>query len=469
MKTYIGHCWRYLALMCCAGVVAIAPMATSVQAQPFGTAGMQTAVPKIQTATPDTPAFHYGYYEYLPADYNHTGSQKFGLMVFLHGSGERGTGNLPSLRKVIWGSNENVNSNPQWPAGFINQGRNYPLIVLSPQCSNSDGTGDCGWWEGDRLKRFVSAAIANYNVDPNRIYVTGLSMGGAGTVLVSRAFNPVGTTTINTIAAILSICQAEGGAESLNAPLRNMPMWLAHAYDDGTVNWGESRFFLDGVTAETASITDGFDYTDSNGSAPPQIDNSQTMLYNISNAVSSSTPAIGHRWIKSDTLSDAAINADHNIRQRFTVYRDGGHGIWGRAYNDSNIMSWLFKQRLNQEPQTCNLDINAGGAFNIADARTAVAWMLGYRGAALESIAGFPGMNAAAIDAFLTAQQASLALDLDGDNEVHATSDGLMLLRVALGITGNAVTTNAARPGAPRTTWTAVRGHLVDKCKLTLP
>ncbi len=454
-----AHSIRSWVALCVAVAAFITPHAF---AQPFGAPGTQAPVPKIQTSTPDTPAFHYGYYEYLPADYNHTSAQKFGLMIFLHGYGERGSGKLPQLRKVIWGSNENVNGNPQWPAGLINQGRSYPLIVLSPQCSNANGDGNCGWWEADRLKRFVTAAIANYNVDPNRIYVTGLSMGGAGTVLVSRAFNPVGTTTINTIAAIVSVCQAEGGLETLNAPLRNMPMWLAHAYDDGTVNWGESRFFLDGVTEESASIAAGFTYPVAPANNPPT---DQTALYNIGGSASSGVPSKSHVWTNTGT----STNLDHNIRQRFTVYKDGGHGIWGRTYNDSNIMGWLLKQRLNQEPQTCNLDINAGGAFNVDDARATVAWLLGYRGTALENVAGFSTMNAAAIDTFLTTQKASGALDLDGDGEVRTSTDGLMLLRVALGLSGDAVTHQAINAAGTRTTWDAIRTqHLISKCKLTL-
>ncbi len=110
---------------------------------------------------------------------------------------------------------------------------------------------------------------------------------------------------------------------------------------------------------------------------------------------------------------------------------------------------------------------NGSGAFNVAQARTALAWMLGIRGAALESSAGFSGMTGAAIDSLLQAQKNSLALDLDGDNKVQATTDGLMLLRVAHGLTGDPVTTNAVNAQGSRKTWPLVRTHLVNNCQLT--
>jgi hypothetical protein len=109
---------------------------------------------------------------------------------------------------------------------------------------------------------------------------------------------------------------------------------------------------------------------------------------------------------------------------------------------------------------------NVDGAFNVAEARAALAWMFGVRGAALESVSGFPGMTGVVIDQLLQAQKDSLALDLDGDNKVYATTDGLMLLRATLGLTGDPVTAKAVNPQGVRTTWSAVRGHLVSTCKL---
>lgn len=60
-------------------------------------------------------------------------------------------------------------------------------------------------------------------------------------------------------------------------------------------------------------------------------------------------------------------------------------------------------------------------------------------------------------------------MDIDGDNVVRATTDGLILSRVALGMTGAAVTTGVSFPvGATRTTWTDIRNYLVTQCGMAL-
>ena len=72
------------------------------------------------------------------------------------------------------------------------------------------------------------------------------------------------------------------------------------------------------------------------------------------------------------------------------------------------------------------------------------------------------------VDFQSTLSAAPKALDIDGDGQVLATTDGLMLLRVALGITGDAVVANATAPGAPRRTWALVQPYLVQQCGLNV-
>jgi dienelactone hydrolase len=417
----------------CKTVVLFVAIALPALAQPYGSPGVQTAVGKSSTTAP------YGYWEYLPADYDHTSPQQFGLLLYLHGAGERGNGQTSGA-----GNSLNGMLTGEWPTSYIVRPANdplrrtYPLIVLSPQCSDVAGTANCANWEQARLVQFIAYAKQRYNIDAKRIYVTGNSLGGAGTVFAAR-----GATA--EIAAIVSIAQAQSGIAADSA-LVNMPMWLVHSYNDTTVFWQQSWSFLNNVTAEVADVRTGY-------VEPPTED--RTMLYDITTQT--------HAWYPSNT----STNVDHNIRQRFTVYQSGGHNAWARTYNDANIVNWLFNQRLNESPQTCNLDVNAGGAFDLRDARATVAWMFGFRGSALELFAGFNGTSAAAVDSFLTAQKNAGMLDLDGDGAVDAMRDGLMLLRIAIGFNdGAAITSNAINASGSRGTWAGVRAHLANNCKL---
>lgn len=63
------------------------------------------------------------------------------------------------------------------------------------------------------------------------------------------------------------------------------------------------------------------------------------------------------------------------------------------------------------------------------------------------------------------------ALDLDGDDQINAASDGLMLLRILFGFTGSAVTDGVVSnaPSATRTTWDAIRPYLNGVCGMALP
>ncbi len=61
------------------------------------------------------------------------------------------------------------------------------------------------------------------------------------------------------------------------------------------------------------------------------------------------------------------------------------------------------------------------------------------------------------------------SLDIDGDNRVLATTDSLIHARIALGITGNAVTSGISfPPTATRNTWPLIRDHLVTQCGMSL-
>lgn len=145
------------------------------------------------------------YLLYLPKDYNDT-EKSFPLVLFLHGAGERGD----DIEKV------KVHGLPK----LINEGKDFPFIVVSPQCP------DRMFWNTDILSKLLDEIEANYRVDKNRIYVTGLSMGGHGTWSLA-------IEQPNRFAAIAPVC---GWADTSKASMiAHIPIWVFHGAKDVVV------------------------------------------------------------------------------------------------------------------------------------------------------------------------------------------------------------------------------------------
>jgi predicted peptidase len=104
--------------------------------------------------------FEMNYLLYLPKDYEQDGKKEWPLVLFLHGSGESGT----NLEKV----------KVHGPPKLIAAGKDFPCIVVSPQARQLG-------WEPGALHALLDEITGTYKVDKDRIYVTGLSMGGMGT------------------------------------------------------------------------------------------------------------------------------------------------------------------------------------------------------------------------------------------------------------------------------------------------
>ena len=145
------------------------------------------------------------YLLYLPKDYDDSDRQ-FPLVLFLHGMGERGT----DIEKV------KTHGIPK----LISEGKEFPFIVVSPQCP------DEYFWNDDVLIALLDEIEGNYRIDKNRIYVTGLSMGGHGTWTLALA-QP------NRFAAIAPVCGWSHPVEFCR--LAHMPIWVFHGAKDFVV------------------------------------------------------------------------------------------------------------------------------------------------------------------------------------------------------------------------------------------
>lgn len=157
-----------------------------------------------------------GYLLYLPKNYDQ--QEKWPLLLFLHGSGERGN-DLDLVKK-------------HGPPKLIAAGRDFPFIVVSPQCPDNK------WWEPIELVALLDAVAKDYKVDSDRICVTGLSMGGFGTWRLA-AYAP------ERLAAIAPIC---GGGETYWAKeFAKLPTWAFHGAKDSGVPVERSQAMIDAM------------------------------------------------------------------------------------------------------------------------------------------------------------------------------------------------------------------------------
>jgi len=137
----------------------------------------------------------------LPEKYE--SKESWPVLLFLHGAGERGD-DLELVKK-------------HGPPKLIEAGKKFPFIVVSPQCPKDR------WWEPIELVALLDEIESKYKVDPDRIYVTGLSMGGFGTWRLAF-YAP------ERLAAIAPIC---GGGEIYWAKrFAHLPVWVFHGAKD---------------------------------------------------------------------------------------------------------------------------------------------------------------------------------------------------------------------------------------------
>ena len=257
------------------GVVASAVAAMVVAAGPGGAvargpAGGYSEPPQIllpgQHAYSSTVGHvRVRYLLYAPARYA-TGTKRWPLIVFLHGSGGRGTD-----PRVLEG-------HPL--PGTLARTTRFPAVVFSPQLPPP-----YVWWSDFMVPvdALVLRLEARYRIDPRRVYLTGLSLGGFGTW-------SYGLRDPRRFAALVPIAggyiQGSSAVPNDICVLRTMPIWVFHGADD-------------------------------------------TIVYPY----------------QSEVLVRALRRCGSRV-VRLTLYPGVDHlGTWPRAYGDPALWKWLFAQR----------------------------------------------------------------------------------------------------------------------------
>lgn len=168
-------------------------------------------------------------------------ARKYPLVIFLHGSGERGNDNEAQLK---WGvTNFATDQNMML----------HPALVIAPQCPlnsswsnfSREKNGTELYLQGSPSKPMqlvlglIQQLIKTMPVDTNRIYITGLSMGGYGTYDAIERYPDL-------FAAAVPVCG--GGDVTKAGMIARMPIWIFHGADDPAVNPLLSHDMLQALT-----------------------------------------------------------------------------------------------------------------------------------------------------------------------------------------------------------------------------
>ncbi|MEI2610039.1 MAG: prolyl oligopeptidase family serine peptidase [Candidatus Promineifilaceae bacterium] len=182
---------------------------------------------------PYSPTLHItktvklNYLLHLPPQMADKPGELWPTILFLHGFGESG-------------DNSDVVMTQGLPR-YLADHPDFPFIVIAPQCPWQT------WWPelADALDVLLDECAAAYPIDPHRLYLTGLSMGGYGTWYL-------GTKWPQRFAAIAPICG--GGYWFHGFPqrverLKNVPVWAFHGALDPVVPLEASQLLINTLTA----------------------------------------------------------------------------------------------------------------------------------------------------------------------------------------------------------------------------
>jgi hypothetical protein len=245
---------------------------------------------------------------WLPNDYAANPTKKYPLIIFLHGAGETGTNQGDLWRLISTALPQRIASG--WDPEAVNpvDGQNYKFIVISPQAPS--------WSYSWGHIRYMLWDVQNrYRVDTNRVYITGLSAGGAGTLSCYLS----GFEAAQKYAAIVPICPAgtNNPAEAANLP-----------YVGGT--YGGRVWTICGANDSWMSFSNSLTQTINTATPAPLIP-----------AVVTSIPGAGH--------DPSAWNTAYN-----PAWRSNALGL--------NVYEWMLKYSRPLQPNVANAPpvVNAG-------------------------------------------------------------------------------------------------------------
>jgi predicted peptidase len=203
----------------------------------------EPAAGRMVKVFPDDKKRFFPYWLYLPTEYD-ANKDHLPVVLFLHGLGERGD-NLNRVAAI---------GLPR----LIKNGKHFSFIMVAPQCPNDGSFRDNNatpaprefWWmpgSVDKAKNVVDQVKAMLGrVDEDRVYVTGLSMGGFGTYNIVNRHPRV-------FAAAAPIC-GHGNSWPDKSKVTHIPFWAFHGDNDNVVKLVDQQKTVDSIKAACANV-----------------------------------------------------------------------------------------------------------------------------------------------------------------------------------------------------------------------
>ncbi|WP_370697566.1 alpha/beta hydrolase-fold protein [Fibrella musci] len=164
---------------------------------------------------------------YLPEEYANS-KATYPLLIYLHGGSQRGH-DLNQLKAY-------------GPPKEVAEGRSLPFIMAAPQCPDGKYWSTENWFDS-----LYTELTTRYRIDPKRIYLTGISMGGYGAWQTAVAYP-------DRFAAIVPLC---GGCDDSTqiCRIRNVPVWAFHGTTDDVIPIDETERLIRRLKACKGRVT----------------------------------------------------------------------------------------------------------------------------------------------------------------------------------------------------------------------
>ena len=161
---------------------------------------------------------HYHYLSYTPKEYNTDTLKKWPLIIFLHGGSRRGTDLIKLYADGI--------------PDQIHRGREFPFIIIAPQCPEHIRWSTDNWFEN-----LYKEVTDKYRIDINRVYLTGFSLGGAGTWYIAAKY----PDKFAAIAPMSGFTSHMDFIDNNIERLIDIPIWAFHGKIDIVVPFEETE------------------------------------------------------------------------------------------------------------------------------------------------------------------------------------------------------------------------------------